>query len=100
MKEIPQYQWKTRVKKGPLLWGYRDAEGDEEKGYMYPIPEALNALEAAKDYIDRGYSYRESAKWLSAYAKAVLGKDFPSMSHAGLKKRYIQDNERLEKEND
>lgn len=65
-----------------IPFGYqRDPEDDE---LLIPVVLELEALEKAKAHLKKGYSYRETAKWLSE----VTGRE---ISHMGLRKRFMND---------
>tara|TARA_R110001606_G_scaffold374765_5_gene532740 strand:- start:1030 stop:1440 length:411 start_codon:yes stop_codon:yes gene_type:complete len=58
-------------------FGYK--EDPDDKDFLLPIKEELEALEQAKKHLQQ-YSYREVANWLSKEAGRYI-------SHMGLKKR-------------
>ena len=58
-------------------FGYKEDPND--KDFLLPIKEELDALEQAKSHLQQ-YSYREVANWLSKEAGRYI-------SHMGLKKR-------------
>tara|TARA_R100001082_G_scaffold40315_1_gene21297 strand:+ start:1981 stop:2376 length:396 start_codon:yes stop_codon:yes gene_type:complete len=60
-----------------IPFGYR--EDPEDKDYLLPIQEELDALEQAKKHLIQ-YSYREVANWLSKETGRTI-------THMGLKKR-------------
>ena len=59
---IPDYPH-TKFKQGQPLWGYR--RDPEHPGMLVPVPEQLERLEEAKEYVKR-YSFDTVARWLSA----------------------------------
>ena len=64
-------------------WGF---VFNEDKTKFIPVPEKLDYLEMAKDYLKEGRSSREMAEWLTS-------KTGESITHTGLNKRIKRDNE-------
>lgn len=79
----PTEEWEIIPRMSRTIpFGYeRDPEDDE---LLVPVILELEALKKAKAHIKKGYSYRETAKWLSE----VTGR---SISHMGLRKRITND---------
>ena len=64
-----------------IPFGYKDSE---EQGYLDSIPEEIQALDEAKNYLNT-CSYREVAEWLHRKTGRYI-------SHVGLRKRIKNDN--------
>ena len=91
--KIQKYYWKPILKRHPhsIPWGYEQDPNDTQ--LLLPIDEHLDALETAKDFLKKQCSSREVARWLSEYTGI-------SLSHTGIRKRIVTDNERFSKEED
>ena len=63
-----------------IPFGYKDSE---EQGYLDSIPEEIQALDEAKNYLNT-CSYREVAEWLHRKTGRYI-------SHVGLRKRIKND---------
>lgn len=89
--KIQKYYWKPIQRRHPhsIPWGYEQDKDDAQ--LLIPIDEHLDALETAKDFLKKQCSSREVARWLSEYTGH-------SLSHTGLIKRIVCDNERFSKE--
>ena len=86
LPDIEGKQWKRIPKISRLVpFGYR--LDPEDKDYLIPVAEELEALEVAKKHL-RQYSYRQVANWLTQQTGR-------SISYRGLKKRIdIEKNRR------
>ena len=62
-------------------FGYKESE---ERGYLDSIPEEIEALDQAKNYL-KTCSYREVSQWLHRKTGRYI-------SHVGLRKRIKNDN--------
>ena len=60
-----------------IPFGYKDSE---EQGYLDSIPEEIQALDEAKNYLNT-CSYREVAEWLHRKTGRYI-------SHVGLRKKF------------
>ena len=74
--EVKEWKRIPRVAR-TVPFGYKEDPND--KDFLLPIKEELDALEQAKSHLQQ-YSYREVANWLSKEAGRYI-------SHMGLKKR-------------
>ena len=74
--EIKQWSRIPRVAR-TIPFGYK--EDEEDKDFLLPIKEELDALDLAKKHLKQ-YSYREVAIWLTKETGRYI-------SHVGLKKR-------------
>tara|TARA_R100000742_G_C4246966_1_gene65757 strand:- start:303 stop:716 length:414 start_codon:yes stop_codon:yes gene_type:complete len=70
-----------------IPFGYKQDE--EDRDLLQPIPDQLNALQEAREYIPQ-YSYREVANWLSTNTDRYI-------SHVGLRKRLANEKQRKNK---
>ena len=68
-------------------FGYKESE---EQGYLESIPEEIQALDEAKNYL-KNCSYREVAEWLHRKTGRYI-------SHFGLRKRIKNDRTHESKE--
>ena len=67
-----------------IPFGY--IQDEEDRDLLQPIPDQLNALQEAREYISQ-YSYREVANWLSTNTNRYI-------SHVGLRKRLANEKQR------
>ena len=86
LKEDNEWQPIPRIAR-TIPFGYKKDE--EDPNLLLPIPNELNLLELARDYINR-YSYREVANWLSSQTNRYN-------SHVGLRKRLKNERQRKNK---
>jgi|TARA_Y100000004_G_scaffold46828_1_gene51483 hypothetical protein len=70
-----------------IPFGY--IQDEEDRDLLQPIPDQLNALQEAREYISQ-YSYREVANWLSTNTNRYI-------SHVGLRKRLANEKQRKNK---
>ena len=70
-----------------IPFGYKQDE--EDRDLLQPIPDQLNALQEAREYISQ-YSYREVSNWLSINTNRYI-------SHVGLRKRLANEKQRKNK---
>ena len=70
-----------------IPFGYKQDE--EDRDLLQPIPDQLNALQEAREYISQ-YSYREVSNWLSTNTNRYI-------SHVGLRKRLANEKQRKNK---
>jgi hypothetical protein len=85
LPDIEGKQWK-RIPKISRLVPFGYALDPEDKDYLIPVAEELEALEVAKKHL-RQYSYRQVANWLTQQTGR-------SISYRGLKKRIDIENRR------
>ena len=85
LPDIEGKQWK-RIPKISRLVPFGYTLDPEDKDYLIPVAEELEALEVAKKHL-RQYSYRQVANWLSKNS----GRD---ISHVGLMKRLKNERKR------
>tara|TARA_E500000178_G_scaffold295610_1_gene301484 strand:- start:397 stop:810 length:414 start_codon:yes stop_codon:yes gene_type:complete len=85
LPDIEGKQWK-RIPKISRLVPFGYTLDPEDKDYLIPVAEELEALEVAKKHL-RQYSYRQVANWLTQQTGR-------SISYRGLKKRIDIENRR------
>ena len=85
LPDIEGKQWK-RIPKISRLVPFGYTLDPEDKDYLIPVAEELEALEVAKKHL-RQYSYRQVATWLTQQTGL-------SISYRGLKKRIDIENRR------
>jgi hypothetical protein len=85
LPDIEGKQWK-RIPKISRLVPFGYTLDPENKDYLIPVAEELEALEVAKKHL-RQYSYRQVANWLTQQTGR-------SISYRGLKKRIDIENRR------
>ena len=66
---IPDHPY-TKFRGGQAIWGYK--RDDRFPGFLVPIPEQLEKLEEAKQYVKQ-YSFDTVARWLSAVTGRRIG---------------------------
>lgn len=67
-----------------VLWGYEP--DPENPAYIVAVPEQLELLRQALDFLRQGHSYRKVARWLHARS----GRHF---DHAALRERWHREQE-------
>ena len=85
LPDIEGKQWK-RIPKISRLVPFGYTRDPEDKDYLIPVAEELEALEVAKKHLKQ-YSYRQVANWLTQQTGR-------SISYRGLKKRIDIENRR------
>ena len=85
LPDIEGKQWK-RIPKISRLVPFGYTLDPEDKDYLIPVAEELEALEVAKKHLKQ-YSYRQVANWLTQQTGR-------SISYRGLKKRIDIENRR------
>lgn len=91
---VKKYKWNSIKRKHghTIPWGYFKDPDDPD--IFQPIPEQLDALERAKDFLlEKNCSSRDVARWLSEHTGV-------SLSHTGLIKRIRYDNDRFREQED
>ena len=79
--DLPQFLPIVKHWSRNIPFGYEEDEDDPD--ILQPIPEELLLLVEAEKYLERGYSYRDVAAWISSRSGR-------NISHQGLKGRLEQ----------